>query len=63
MDSLLSDHENSDQIDERRELLIKNAAGQIYGGISSSETNLGHLMDISSQVGLRQFVDPTLLFL
>ena len=34
VDTLIEDYEKSGIVDERRELLIKNAAGQIYGGTS-----------------------------
>lgn len=32
VDALIEDYEKSGVVDERREFLIKNAAGQIYGG-------------------------------
>lgn len=34
VDALIENHERSGILDEKRELLIKNAAGQIYGGMS-----------------------------
>lgn len=34
VDALIHKHEKSGILDERQEFLIKNAAGQIFGGLS-----------------------------
>lgn len=42
--TLIENHEKSGIMDEKRELLIKNAAGQIYGGTLHLWPILSHLM-------------------
>ena len=42
VDVLLGDYEKTGMIDERREFLIKNAAGQIYGGMYQLSINCSH---------------------
>lgn len=44
VDALIENHERSGILDEKRELLIKNAAGQIYGGMSHRWLILSQLL-------------------
>lgn len=52
VDTLIEDYEKSDIVDERRELLIKNAAGQIYGG--TSPNIVGYYLDSLLSNGSRR---------
>lgn len=58
VDTLIEDYERSGIVDERRELLIKNAAGQIYGGTSPDIVgcNLTHSFPMEAGVETVSFL-------
>lgn len=57
MDALLEDYAKDGIVDERRELLMKNTAAQIYAGQLLKSAMSLYLIDFCSQPGLRRFVN------